>query len=215
MAYIERKRIILGRWEDVTGNRERDGLICALRSIEAREGERLGWDQPARVWTLHLADLDTNAVEVRPVSSRAWRTGLDNPADDLRTTALSLPAPDRDLPALAYADARDGIAAVVAMNEGWMVAEEDLTDEDRAAQLRGVRSLVNNRKRVEVRTVTAVDINGYGYGLTRMRGKPLEDTVRLVDRDDMWATSGVGPGNLVRSLYCLATAARLGTWPRT
>nr|MDT0660834.1 hypothetical protein [Micromonospora sp. DSM 115978] len=57
MAYVERVKILFGPWEQITGDRERDAMIGALRAVEVREGERRGWDRPPRLWTLHLADI--------------------------------------------------------------------------------------------------------------------------------------------------------------
>ena len=59
----------------------------------------------ARLWTLHLADIDSDAVEIRPVPSRAWQAGARNPVEDLVTTAARLPVPPADLARLPFADA--------------------------------------------------------------------------------------------------------------
>lgn len=212
MAYIERKKVLLGDWEDVTGDRERDGLICALRAVERREGERRGWDQPARLWTLHLADIDSGAVEIRPVPGRAWRHGAANPVEDLVMTAGRLRVPPADLAALRFADAPGGIAAVALMTEGWTVAPEHVTEAEAALRAAGQRTHAANPHRIEVREVVAVDINGHGYVLTRLRGRDPEP-VQLIDPATMHAPPQQGPGRVPRSLFCLAHAARTTGWP--
>ena len=212
MAYIEKKKVLLGSWEDVTGDRERDALICALRAVERREGERLGWDKPARLWTLHLADIDSDAVEIRPVPRPAWRRGGGNPVDDLVMTAGGMRVPPTDLARLAYADAPDGIAAVASMTEGWTVPPEHVTEAEHAARDAGQRTHATNPHRIEVRTVTAVDINGHGYVLTRLRDRDPEP-VQLIEPAVMHAPPNQGPGRQVRSLFCCAYAARTASWP--
>lgn len=214
MAYIDKKRILLGPWQDVTGDRERNAMIMALRAVERREGERRGWDQPTQVWTLHLADMDTDVVEIRPVPTRAWRTGAANPVDDLIATAERQPPPDRTAPHMAYADAPDGLAAVAMMTEGWAVPDTALTDDQRRRRAAGERVAVESPHRIETRMIHAADINGHGYGFNRFRGEePLP--VDLIDPDRMWAETGAGPGRLIRALYCLAYAARTHGWPHT
>ena len=207
MAYIEKKTVLFGEWDDVTGDHERDGLICAIRAVERREGERLGWDKPARLWTLHLADIDLRAVEIRPVPTRVWRQGATNPVEDLVMTARQLNAPPADLPALAYADAPGGIAAAAFMTEGWTVPPELVTAQEHTARAGGQRTHAASAHRVEVRTVTAVDINGHGSILTRVRGREPEK-IQLIDPATMHAPPSEGPGRLVRSLVSLADAAR-------
>ena len=212
MAYIERKRVLLGEWADVTGDGERDGLICALGAVERREGERRGWDQPPRLWTLHLAHIDSGAVEIRPVPGRAWRQGTRNPVEDLVMTAGQLAIPPIDLQPLRFADAPDGIAAVALMSEGWTVAPEHVTDAERRLRAAGHRTNATNPHRVEFRTVAAVDINGHGYVLTRLRGHDPEP-VQLIDPATMHAPPPAGPGRVPCSLFGLAHAARTTGWP--
>lgn len=213
MTYIERDRVLLGPWEDITGDRERDGLICALRAVERRLGERRGWDQPVRLWTLHLADIDSSAVEVRPVPTQAWRRGAANPVDDMVMAAGRMPVPPVELPPVKYADAPDGIAAVAMMTEAWTMPDDLMTDEERAARAQGLRTIASNPHRVELRTIVAVDINGHGYTVNRMRGQdPLP--VELTEPAVMHAPPRQGPGRLARSLFCMAYAARSAGWPQ-
>jgi hypothetical protein len=84
------------------------------------------------------------------------------------------------------------------MSEGWTVPPEHVTDADRTARDAGRRSFAANPHRIEVRTVAAVDINGHGYTLARLR-----------DRDP----PRQGPGRVMRSLFCMAYAARTSGWP--
>jgi hypothetical protein len=84
-----RRQVLYGQWEKITGDAERDALIRALRAIEQREGERRGWDRPARLWSLYLADIDASAVELQEVPPRRWMTGAGNPP----MTWLGSPAP--------------------------------------------------------------------------------------------------------------------------
>lgn len=212
--YPDKDRVLLGDWQDVTGDREQDGLICAMRAVEARLGERRGWDRAPTLFTMHLADIDTGAVEVRPVPPREWRVGLANPADDLTAISRRLPPPDRSMPTLAYADAPDGIAAVAFMFEAWAADEESLTDEQRTRQAAGERVLAEApaSQRVEARILVAVDINGHGFHIARRRGHPLEKNVILTSPDEMWAPAGDGPGRVIRALHRLAVAARTANW---
>lgn len=213
MAYVERKKIVVRDWRTFTGEPERDGLINAMRAIEAREGERLGWDKPARLYTVHLHDIDSGAVELRPIPGVVWRCGRDNPADDLMTLAYRLPPPPRDLPSMRFADAPDGIAAVAFMTEGWGANLDELSAEQLARNAAGQRVIHEMATRVEIRAITAVDINGYGYHVMRFRGQELRDEPTLFEPEQMWADGGDGPGQLVRTLYCLAVAARVHGWP--
>ncbi len=212
MAYIEKKTVLFGEWDDVTGDHERDGLICAIGAVERREGERLGWDKPARLWTLHLADIDLRAVEIRPVPLRVWRQGASNPVEDLVMSARRLTAPPTGLSTLAYADAPGGIAAAAFMTEGWTVPPELVTAQERAARAGGQRTHAASAHRIEVRTVTAVDINGHGYLLTRFRGREPEK-IQLIEPATMHAPANEGPGRVLRSLFSLAYTARTTGWP--
>jgi hypothetical protein len=206
VAYVEKKRVLLGEWEDVTGDRERDGLICAVRAIERREGERRGWDQPARLWTLHLADIDSDAVEIRPVPGQAWRRGRGNPVDDLLTVAVTLPEPPAELPAVRFADCGDGLAAVAFMYEAWAAPDESLTAEQRRRAEAGERVRAESPDRVEMRGVVVVDVNGQRYSLERLRDREPRLRVEGADESEF-------RGRLFQALQRIVYAARRGTWP--
>lgn len=211
MTY-ERRKIIRGKTTAVTGDRDRDNLISALCALESREGERKGWDRPPGVFTAHLPDPDVDVVELRVIPHRVWSYGLPSPVDDLVRSALATPEPHPDARQLAYQDSPDGVSAVVFLSEGWMVAEDSLTPEQRAMRATGRRILHELPQRIETRSAVAVDINGYGYDVLRCRGEGQRPP-RLIDRAEMWKPPNAGPGILPRALHRLAYAARLGVWP--
>jgi hypothetical protein len=212
MTYLHGKKLLFGDWQDVTGVPERDALICAMGAIEQREGERRGWDKPPRAFTMHLANMDSRTVEMRELPRRAWAHGLNNPADEIERTAAGLPQPPAVRPDMSFADAPDGIAAVAFMVEGWGVPQNLERLEDQVARAAGRRNLHTNPDRWEIRTVNAVDINGWGYVLMRIRGQGLTP-VTLVDRELMLAPANAGPGKVARSLFRMAWAARTQGWP--
>ena len=124
----------------------------------------------------------------------------------------NLALPPTDLPVLAYADAPGGIAAAAFMTEGWTVPPDLVTAQEHAAGAGGQRTHAASTHRIEVRTVTAVDINGHGYILTRFRGREPKK-IQLIDPATMHAPPSEGPGRVVRSLVSLADAARATGWP--
>jgi hypothetical protein len=214
VAYFQQKKIFVKDWREFTGDSERDGLLNAMRAVEAREGERRGWDQPPRLYTVHLHDIDSGTVALREVPRVLWRRpGTDNPADDLKILAALQPPPQRDAARMAFADAPDGISAVALMFEGWASPVDEIPDDLKARQAAGERVIHLMPQRQEVRSVHAVDINGYGYLLTRIRGEQIDDKPVLWEPQEMWADADAGPGLLVRAMYCLAAAARTHGWP--
>ncbi len=214
MVYALGKKILLGNYEPVTGDPQRDALICALRSVEQREGERRGWDQHPQLWTLHLPDLTSEAVEVRPVPTRAWRRGCANPADDVAMTAAAIGRPPLDLPVVSFTDTMDHVAGVVMMVESWGVPPEQMTNQDKAAAAVGRRNLHSNPNRLELRSMVMADVNGYGCTITRLRGRDPEPPL-LFTREQMQAPVWQGPGKVARSMLSLAWAARTRGWPAT
>ncbi len=213
MVYALGKKILLGNYEPVTGDPQRDTLICALRAIEQREGERRGWDQQPQLWTLHLPDLTSDAVEVRPIPVRAWQRGCTNPADDVAMTAAAIGRPPRDIPVVSFTDTPDQVAGVAMMVESWGVFEELMTDKDRAARAAGQRNLHTNPHRLELRNMVMADINGYGCTLNRVRGRDPEPPL-LFTREEMQSPPGQGPGPVVRALFSLAWATVTGLFRR-
>lgn len=212
--YMDRKMVIFATWRDVTGDRERDALICAMTGLEAREGERRGWDKAPSLWMMWLPDIDSRNVHVWLLPQIVWRRGNDNPVDDLKAVAAALPAPVADLPRMSFADAPNGLAAVAFMTESWTADMHTLTDEQRAQVQAGRRILHKAPQRRETRNVVAVDINGYGYMSSRVRGSAPDEQVHLFEPADMWLPDQQdGPGRLPRALYRLAQAARLHGWP--
>lgn len=223
--YFERKKIIFTDMQQVTGDRERDALIASMRVVEEREGERRGWDLPPRLYTMHLHHIDSGTMELRPVPQTLWRSVPpmlwgrveSNAVDELLTTALKLRIPpDRNAAPLAFADSPDGIAAIGLLHEGWAATPEllETMSDDMAKRLdAGERVIHQLPGRMEVRFFNAVDINGCGYVLPRVRGNRLADP-ELYEREDMWPEPGQdGPGRLITALYCLAYAARVSGWP--
>lgn len=211
--YVDPKRVVPGPWRDVTGDKQRDALICAMTALEGREGERRGWARQPTLWLMWLPVIDGQHVVVGRLTPLVWRAGNPNPVDDLLVTANRQPAPDPAMPRMSFGDTPDGIAAVAFMTEGWSAPLETLTDEQRAARAAGKRVMHEAAHREEMRRITAVDINGHGYMIWRRRGQPLDPEVKLSDPGDMWLPGGQGPGRLSRSLFCLARAALVHGWP--
>ncbi|GAA2969840.1 hypothetical protein GCM10010519_01270 [Streptomyces lactacystinicus] len=94
-----------------------DAMATALAAIEQREGKRRGWGKPARLFTVHLADLDTRSVELRVVPARLWGSQVRNPAVAITHTARRLPAVLTTVKHRSYADAP--VAGIAVMLEGW------------------------------------------------------------------------------------------------
>lgn len=210
MAY-DSKKVILGEWQDVTGDTDRDALICAMLAVERREGERLGWDKPPRLWTFHLHDMNTRAVEIRKVPSRAWLRGKDNPVDDLTATATSMPRPPSELPLLRWSDVGDGLAAVAFMYEAWAAPMNSFTPEQMQQMEAGERLSEYSDQRREMRGVVAVDINNRAYILNRNRG---EEPTLMTEGLDTEHSEMFQRGRAPQALRRIAYAARAGTWPR-
>ena len=186
---LERRRVLFSKPVEATGNAERDALATALTAIEAREGERRGWDQPPRLFSLHLAHIDSGAIELRVIPPRQWASGHPNPADDLAAWAMRFPAPGPVTP-LAFADSPDGFAGIAMMYEGW-TTPDDVEDspEERARRARGERTYAERADRIEARMITAVDVNGHSYALRRLRGREVET-----------ATTAAGPAGTARNI---------------
>lgn len=163
-----------------TGDRERDALLAALAGIEFREGERRGWDKHPRLMTMHLADIDSAAIEVRIVPGHVWQSGQSNPADDLMARASKIPAPGQ-MPLRAFADSPDGFCGLAFLFEGWSVHPDRYTPEQMARAQAGERLNYAHPDRVECRFVAAVDINGRVYHVFRARGE--EPKSRTIDTD--------------------------------
>ncbi|MER5356607.1 hypothetical protein ABT093_40600 [Kitasatospora sp. NPDC002551] len=92
-------------------------MATALAAIGHREGERRGWNRPARLFTAHLADLDTRSIELRVVPGRLWGAQVRSPTDAVVHTARQLPAVPPAVEHHSYADAP--VAGIAAMFEGW------------------------------------------------------------------------------------------------
>lgn len=82
------------------------------------------------MFTAHLADIDTRALEIRPIPTRVWISGHTSPVDHLAAYGARLPDPPPALPPTRFADSPAGVAAAVFLFEGYTVAEDDLTDNE-------------------------------------------------------------------------------------
>ncbi|MDH6130358.1 hypothetical protein [Kitasatospora sp. GP82] len=204
---LERRRVLFGEPERITGNAEQDALATALRAIEAREGERRGWDQPPRLFALHLADIDSGAIELRVVPPRLWAVpGHRNPADALAAFAARFPEPEA-VGHLAFADSPGGFAGLAQMHEGWAAPDDaEESAEERARRAAGERTYKDRPDRLEVRLVIAVDINGHSYLLRRIRGGEAE-MVSTAATDDRHISQARGrvPHALGRLVHAVRT----------
>ncbi|MER5354666.1 hypothetical protein ABT093_30585 [Kitasatospora sp. NPDC002551] len=207
---LERRTVLFGEPVAATGDAERDALATAVKAIEAREGERRGWDQPARLFALHLAHIDSGAIELRVIPPRLWTGGHRNPADGLSAWAMRFPEPAAVEP-LAFADSPDGFAGVAMMYEGWAAPDgTELSAQDRARRALGERTFKERADRVEVRMVTAVDINGHSYLLRRLRGRDAELATTAAGAESDVHDMAELRGRLPHALGRLAHAVRIG-----
>jgi hypothetical protein len=212
VVYALKKEILLEPVEHITGDRQRDALICALRAVERREGERRGWDQHPQMWTLHLPNPASETVEVRPVPAEVWKNGCANPADDVAVAAKRIGRPPLQPVPTSFADTPEHVAGVVMMVESWGVPQDLLTEENKKAAAAGTRSIHTNAHRMELRSMVMADVNGHGYILTRVRGSEPEPPLLFTPKQ-MQAPSGEGPGKVGRAMLSLAWAARERGWP--
>lgn len=144
--------------------------LTALRSLEAGV-DTGGWDQPARLFTLHRDDEDRlHPVEI----TAAAAFGNIHPVQIVQALAAALSRVPTDPPGgltEAMVDSL-GIHAWVLLSEAWMVdAPGDNADGVLAAA--DERLLHLHPRRVEIRTVNAVDRDGHVQVLIRRRGEDL------------------------------------------
>ncbi|MFI7467512.1 hypothetical protein [Nonomuraea sp. NPDC049646] len=175
--------------EPVTGHLERDTLLAALVSVEARLGERRGWNQPPRLWTLHLPHLGQARIDLYVIPRRLWNP-RGHPVDDLLTYAARMPRPRDGLPVVDFADSPGGFCGLAMMTEGYGVDQEHLTAQEMDRARAGERVALNHPDRAEIRCVTAVDINAYTYHVQRFRGQ--EPTRRVLDNGRGRVPSALG-----------------------
>ncbi|GAA2969823.1 hypothetical protein GCM10010519_01250 [Streptomyces lactacystinicus] len=183
-----------------------DAMATALHAIEAREGERRGWDRPARLFTVHLEGVDSRSIELRMVPTRSWNGRDINPADALTSVARNLPHPPADLRRREYADSP--VAGAALMFEGWgRPNDRALTEyEQRAAEL-GLRVNHLAPDRIETRCVYGVDINQQQFHVFRTRGE--EARVYSSSGPDSDA-SAAGSGRIPHALNRIVHALREG-----
>ncbi|MEU8759484.1 hypothetical protein [Streptomyces sp. NPDC048659] len=186
-----------------------DAMATALHAIEAREGERRGWDRPARLFTVHLASLDSRSIELRMVPTRSWNSRNINPADALINVARNLPDPPEGLRRREYADSP--LAGAALMFEGWgRPNDRELTEyEQRAAEL-GLRVNHLAPDRTETRCVYGVDINQQQFHVFRARG----EEARVYSSSEAGSdASATGSGLIPHALNRIAHALREGHRP--
>ena len=203
----DRRRILFGDFEEVTGDQERDLLICALRAIEQREGERRGWDRPPQLMAMIMPSVESAYMHIDVIPAQRWRGASPNPVDWLTSTAVRQPIspPDRSKGPIRFADSPGGFAALAFMSEAWTAPPESVGAEEQARRERGERTFASNPDRVEMRTLAAMDINGHLYNLSRLRG--FEPELVVTDNAPL---SDVG--RLVQALQRLTTAAYEGVY---
>lgn len=186
-----------------------DAMATALHAIEAREGERRGWDRPARLFTVHLEGVDSRSIELRMVPTRSWNGRDINPADALINVARNLPHPPDDLRRREYADSP--VAGAALMFEGWSRPNDrELTAyEQRAAEL-GLRVNHLAPDRIETRCVYGVDINQQQFHVFRPRGEDAQVYSNSEpDGDGSTKGSGLIPHALNRIVHALREGHQL------
>ena len=192
MASTNHKLIYIKKPIELTGDPGIDMLVSALAASEEREGERKGWDKPPQLWGLYLRN--PGQLDLTVVPPAYWRYGNDNPADDLAKLAVAAPEPPEHPAQIELA----GFAGLAFMSEGWAVSPDNLTEQDERDREAGLRNFETHPRRVEVRFVNAVDINGLNYLISRERGKEQTQHVRT-DRI----------GTVPKALHVLSQAIRL------
>lgn len=177
----QRHYIHLTAGDRAGGDSGQDTLLAALTAVETRMGERRGWDQKPRLWTLHLPDMDLPCLHLRVMPEHLWR-GPGHPIDGLVNYAARLPDPRPGLPEAAFADSPDGFCGVAFMSEGYAVAPQDLTPQEMDRIHAGERLTLTHPARREIRTVAAADINGRIYHVQRFRGEQPTRRITTADR---------------------------------
>ncbi|MCM2431000.1 hypothetical protein [Streptomyces sp. RKAG337] len=180
-----------------------DAMATALYAIEAREGERRGWDRPARLFTVHLADHSSRSIELRVIPARAWNSRDINPADALTSVARNLPQVPADLHRREYADSP--VAGAALMFEGWgRPGDREATEYERRAGEMGMRVNHLAPDRIESRCVYGVDINQQQIHVFRTRGEKARVYSSAVPGSDRPASgSGRIPDALNRIVHAL------------
>ncbi|WP_250305249.1 hypothetical protein [Streptomyces sp. A 4/2] len=178
-----------------------DVMATALAAIEQREGERRGWGKPARLFTVHLADLDSRSIELRVVPARLWGAQVRNPADAIAHTARRLPAVPPAVKHRAYADAP--MAGIAAMFEGWgRPADREPTEHEKRSNAQGWRVNHLAPDRIEARLVYAVDINQEEFYVRRRRGHRPQ-VLSTAQHDQTTVGTGLVPLGLGRIAHAL------------
>ena len=81
---------------------------------------------------------------------------------------------------------------------------EHITDADRIARGTPVAGAMQpTPHRIEAPTVAAVDMNGHGYTLARLRDRDPE-SIQLTEPAQMHCPPRLGPGRVRRSMFCTA-----------
>lgn len=183
-----------------------DAMATALHAVEAREGERRGWDRPARLFTMHLADVDSRSIELRVVPTRMWNSWEVNPADALARLARNLPDPPADLQRREYADSP--ITGMALMFEGWgRPGDRELTEAEQRKVERGMRVNHLAADRIETRCVYAADINQHQFHVFRVRGEEARVHSSAELASDLPAS---GSGRIPEALNRIVHALREG-----
>lgn len=178
-----------------------DAMATALAAIEQREGERRGWDRPARLFTVHLADLDTRSIELRVVPGWLWGAQVRSPADAIARTARHLPSVPPAVEHRSYADAP--VAGIAAMFEGWgRPADREPTEYEQRSIAQGRRVNHLAPDRIESRLVYAVDINQEEFYVRRRRGHQPQ-VLSTAQRDQTTVGAGLAPLGLGRIAHAL------------
>lgn len=196
MASTDRKIIMIKDYIELTGDPAVDLLVSALSVAEKREGERKGWDKPSQLWALYLRN--AGQLDLTVVPPAYWRTGNQNPADDLANLASMVSMAPQQPRQPTERQLAGGFAGLAFMCEGWAVSPGNLTEQDERDRKAGLRKYEVHPDRREVRFVNAVDLNGLNYLIGRQRGKEQTQHVR----DDRI-------GKVPNALHALTQAVRL------
>lgn len=192
------------------GDHALDLLIGSMRALEEVEGEQKGWDLPPQLFLMHLIGRDgaEGGFYAQPVPHQLWFDHRE-PGRGLQMLSWRYPPPEPDDPVISYLDSPGGVAAFAFVHEAWALYNPGTARAKEIAA--GRQRIATAADRVEVRCVTAADINGNGIFLTRQRGEAEPSLMKPYTRADLRnKDETTGPGRIMPALYRLVNAARTG-----
>jgi hypothetical protein len=187
----------------ITDDPHADVLASALGVIEEREGERRGWNRPARLFALRMPD--AGSVEMSLIPERLWNGLGRNPADGLWRIARLLP----DVPDLVEPTSYMGepMCAMGFLFEGWgRPTDLEMSEEEKRVRSLGLRYNHLLAERQEVRLLHAVDLSQDCFHIVRRRGdEPRINASAQRERSSLPEALGIIPEALSRIVHAIRT----------